>query len=189
MHLMLSLSISYPYLIEFHDFVDKHPRGGCNSCSTGHDFPHNSNIYFLPWEWDPSQNVRTGPVLKLAARWELRRFSLCGSHFHWGPSIQFYWQLAYLVLTGRFSLRTELKPVPVFSKWVRTAQHWLRELDNWCCYPNLISCKRKKPTISMSVASPPSNNHHWISWLSIINDSTKITTTSTLTTHIKLQGI
>jgi hypothetical protein len=41
----------------------------------------------------------------------------------------------------------------------------------------------------MSVASPPSNNHHWISWLSIINDSTKITTTSTLTTHIKLQGI
>ncbi len=52
---MLSFSISYPYLIEFHDFADnihegmKHQIGvgGCNSGPTGHGFPDNSNIYFL----------------------------------------------------------------------------------------------------------------------------------------------
>jgi len=43
----LSLSISYPYLINFHDFVDnsqegtKHQMRGCNSGPTGHDFTDN----------------------------------------------------------------------------------------------------------------------------------------------------
>jgi hypothetical protein len=53
-HLMLSLSISYPYLMKFHNFADNSPRGdeasngvGCNSGPTGHDCPDNSNIYFL----------------------------------------------------------------------------------------------------------------------------------------------
>jgi hypothetical protein len=44
-----------------------------------------TNIYFLfvlPWEPDPPQNVRTGPVLKLAARWEPGRFSPPASTFN-----------------------------------------------------------------------------------------------------------
>jgi len=65
---MLSLSISYPYLIEFHDFADKHPRGdeasseGCNSGPTGHDFPDNSNIYLIIF------TMRTGPFSKCENR-------------------------------------------------------------------------------------------------------------------------
>jgi len=48
MHLMLGLSISYPNLIKFHDFVDnsqegmKHSNEGSNSGPTGHDFMDNS---------------------------------------------------------------------------------------------------------------------------------------------------
>jgi hypothetical protein len=43
-YLILSLSISYPYLIKFHDFADnsqkgmKHQNEGWNSGSTGNDF-------------------------------------------------------------------------------------------------------------------------------------------------------
>jgi hypothetical protein len=52
MHLMLSLSISYPDLIKFHDFADNKQAGGdeassnkgCNSGPRGHDFMDNSNI-------------------------------------------------------------------------------------------------------------------------------------------------
>jgi hypothetical protein len=53
MHLILSFSFSYPYLIKFHDFADKNsqPGGdeasneGSNSGPTGHDFTtDNSNI-------------------------------------------------------------------------------------------------------------------------------------------------
>jgi hypothetical protein len=51
-HLMLSFSISYPYLIKFHDFADNSQPGedeasneGCNSGPTGHDFTDNSNIW------------------------------------------------------------------------------------------------------------------------------------------------
>jgi hypothetical protein len=29
-------------------------------------------FYFLPWELDPSQNVKTGPTLKLATKWKPR---------------------------------------------------------------------------------------------------------------------
>jgi hypothetical protein len=32
-------------------------------------------FYFLPWESDPSQNVKTGSVLKLDATWKRERFS------------------------------------------------------------------------------------------------------------------
>jgi hypothetical protein len=49
-HLILGLSISYPYLIKFHDFVDnsqevmkKGSNEGFNSGPTGHDFMDNSN--------------------------------------------------------------------------------------------------------------------------------------------------
>ncbi len=91
MFLFLSLSISCPYLIKFHDFVDniqermKHQMGGCDSGPTGHEFQDNSNIYFfIAWEPDSSQNVRTGPVFKLDARWE--------------PSIRFSWWLSSPVL-------------------------------------------------------------------------------------------
>jgi hypothetical protein len=68
MHLMVSLSISDLYLIEFHDFADsiqermKHQIGGCNSGPTGHDFLDNSNIYFLFFI------VRTGPFSKCENR-------------------------------------------------------------------------------------------------------------------------
>jgi hypothetical protein len=37
-------------------------------------------FYFLPWERDPSENVRTDPILRLDAKWEPGRFS---------PSIRF----------------------------------------------------------------------------------------------------
>jgi len=65
---MLSLSISYPYLIEFHDFADNIQQGmkhqmGCNSVPT-----------------DPNQNVRTGPVFKLDAMREPGQLSLGGCH-------------------------------------------------------------------------------------------------------------
>jgi hypothetical protein len=61
----------------------QHPKGneasngGCNSGPTGHDFLHNANIWFLclPWESDPSQNVKTGSVLNLDARWKRELFS------------------------------------------------------------------------------------------------------------------
>jgi hypothetical protein len=49
-HLMLSLSISYPYLIKFHDFADNPQEGdeasneGCNSGLIGHDFTVNFNV-------------------------------------------------------------------------------------------------------------------------------------------------
>jgi hypothetical protein len=89
-HLMLNLSISYPYLIKFHDFADNIQEGmkhqmwgaGCNSVPTGHDLPDNSNIYFLfftmrtgPFSKCENRSgsqigcqVRIDPVLKLAAR-------------------------------------------------------------------------------------------------------------------------
>jgi hypothetical protein len=62
---MLSLSISYPYLIKFHDFAsggDEASNGGCNSGPIGHDFPHNSTIYFLFF------TMRTGPFPKCEDR-------------------------------------------------------------------------------------------------------------------------
>jgi hypothetical protein len=58
-HLISSLNISYPYLIKFHDFVNKSQEGdeasneGCNSFPTGYDLTLqiNSNLrdlYKLP---------------------------------------------------------------------------------------------------------------------------------------------
>jgi hypothetical protein len=55
-HLLLSLSISYLYLIKFHDFADnsqegmKHQMGGATQAQqslTFIDFLYNCNIYFL----------------------------------------------------------------------------------------------------------------------------------------------
>jgi hypothetical protein len=63
LYLTLSLSISYPYLIKFHVFVDKQPRGdaawneacnsGCNSGPTGHDFCDNSSVwvFVVTYNW------------------------------------------------------------------------------------------------------------------------------------------
>jgi hypothetical protein len=96
---MLSLSISYPYLIKFPNFADnsqegmKHQMGGWNSGPTGHDFPDNSNIYFsffLPWEPDP--DCMAGE-------------NLSGSHLKWEPLIR----ISPQVLTGRFSMRIGMK--------------------------------------------------------------------------------
>jgi len=86
---MLSLSISYPYLIKFHDFAHnsqegmKHQMGGASQAQQCMTF-HITLIFtfFLPWEPDPSQNV--GPVLRLNARWE--------------PSFRFSWRFSYPVL-------------------------------------------------------------------------------------------
>ncbi len=122
-HLMLSLSISYPYLIEFHDFADniqegmKHQVGGATQAQQGMTFQITLifTLYFLPWESDHSQNVKTDPVLKLTVRWELERFSLGGSHLQWEPPIRFSWQLTFSVLTVRFSLRTGMKTGVGFS--------------------------------------------------------------------------
>jgi hypothetical protein len=75
---MLSLRISYPYLIKFHDFVDniqegmKHQTGGATQAQQGITFGITLifTFYFLPWEPDLSQNVKTGPVLRFDVRWE-----------------------------------------------------------------------------------------------------------------------
>jgi hypothetical protein len=80
---MLSLSISYPYLIEFHDFADniqegmKQQMGGATQGQQGMTFCITLifGFYCLPWESDPSQNLKTGSVLKLNARWKPDRFS------------------------------------------------------------------------------------------------------------------
>jgi len=66
----LNLSISYPYLINFHDFAGNIQEGmkhqmwgaGCNSVPTGHDFPDNSNFYFLFF------TMGTGPFSKCENR-------------------------------------------------------------------------------------------------------------------------
>jgi len=75
-HLMSNLNISYPYLVKFHDFVDnnqegmKHHVGGCNLGPTGHDFPHNSDIYFLffTMRTRPFSKCENGLVLRLNAK-------------------------------------------------------------------------------------------------------------------------
>jgi hypothetical protein len=60
-HLMLSHSISYPYLIEFHDFLQniqqamKHQMAVATQAQQGDDFQDNFNIYFLFF------TIRTGP--------------------------------------------------------------------------------------------------------------------------------
>jgi hypothetical protein len=76
MHLMLSLSISYPYLIEFHDFVDniqegmKHQMGGATHAQQGMTFQihlififyHENGTLLKMWEpvrfsnWLPGEN-------------------------------------------------------------------------------------------------------------------------------------
>jgi hypothetical protein len=100
-HLILSLSISYPYLLKFHYFADnsqermKHQMGGCNSGPTGHDFPHNSIIYFL------FSTMRTGPFSRCE--------NLSGSHwtvFTSNENLQFN---SHGGSHFRFSLRTGLK--------------------------------------------------------------------------------
>jgi hypothetical protein len=116
MHLMLSLGISYPYLIEFHDFVDnmqegmKHQMGGATHAQQGMTFQIILIFSFYH---------ENGTLLKM---WEPVRFSnrlsgenLIDSHLLWQPSIRFSGQLTYLILTGRFSLRTELKTSASFQ--------------------------------------------------------------------------
>ncbi len=79
---MFSLDISYHYLIEFHDFVDniqegmKHQMGGATQAQQGMTFQITFifTFYFLPWELDLSQNVKTGPIFKLATKWKPRQF-------------------------------------------------------------------------------------------------------------------
>jgi ABC-type proline/glycine betaine transport system permease subunit len=82
-HLMLSLNIAYLHLKKFHDFVNnsqkgmKHQMGGVTQAQQGMNF-HITLIftfYFLPWELNPSQNVKTGLVFRLNAKWELGKFS------------------------------------------------------------------------------------------------------------------
>jgi hypothetical protein len=52
-HLMLSLSISYPYLIEFHDFVGsiqegmKHQMGGATQTQQGMTFQITNILLFM----------------------------------------------------------------------------------------------------------------------------------------------
>ncbi len=139
----LNLSISYPYLIKFHDFAGNIQEGmkhqmwgaGCNSVPTGHDFPDNSNIYFL-FSYHGNRTF-----LRM---WESIRFSnwlpgenLGCSHLQRQPSIRFSWQLTSPVLIDRFSLITGWQQYPVLIQWVRTAQHWSGRLNK---IASIISC-------------------------------------------------
>ncbi len=102
---------------------DEASNGGCNSGLTGHDFLHNTNIWFLLFTmrigpFSKSQNrlgsqiecqVKTWPVLISSENLQSSshhsshlRFSLAGSH----------WELNW-------------KLTPVFTQRVRPTQHWL----------------------------------------------------------------
>jgi hypothetical protein len=108
MHLMLSLSISYPYLIQIHDFADniqkgmKHQMGGATQGQQGMTFCITLIFGFFVYHENRTLLKMSKPV----------RFSIwmpgenvsC-SHLQWEPSIQF----SSSILTGRFSLKTELK--------------------------------------------------------------------------------
>jgi hypothetical protein len=102
-HLMLSLSISCPYLIQFHDFADniqermKHQMGlqlRTNRAWLSEllkylffIFHHENRSLLKMWkpirfsDWMPSEN-------------------LSGSHLQWEPSIQFSWQFSSPVRIG-----------------------------------------------------------------------------------------
>jgi hypothetical protein len=83
-------------------------NAGCKSGPTGHDFPDNSNIYFLflPWEPVPPQNVRTGLVRRLDAMWE--------------SSIRFSWKFSSPILTENLN-----------ENWCRFSAGWW-EPPNTC---------------------------------------------------------
>jgi len=93
---MLSFSISYLYIIKFHDFVDnsqegmKHEMGGGGAIKAQKGMTFHVTLiftfYFLPWEPDPFQNVRFSSILRLNARLEPRWFSLDNFHVQWEPS-------------------------------------------------------------------------------------------------------
>ncbi len=112
MCLILSLSISYPYLIEFHGFAyniqgDEASNGGCNSFPTGHDFQDNSNIcIFITMRIAPFWKCENRSGFQIGCQWEPEWFSQSGSHWVWQPSLWFSWWLSYLVLTRR---------IPVFG--------------------------------------------------------------------------
>jgi hypothetical protein len=66
-HLIWSLSISYSYLIKFHDFADNNQEGmkhqtrsATQASPTGHDFIYNSNVValsgLLVWECPGSKD-------------------------------------------------------------------------------------------------------------------------------------
>jgi hypothetical protein len=105
-------------------------------------------FYFLPWEPDPSQNMRTDPVFRLDTKWE--------------PSIRFSWQF----LTGRFSLRTgqktgagfqlagENRPKLVWTPQIRStlsSMKLCKEIPRWCkhspapCNTSLASKEQSNP--------------------------------------------
>jgi hypothetical protein len=126
LHLMLSLSISYPYLIKFQEMM-KHQMGGgggCHKGPTGHDFPDNSNISFQFF------TMRTGPVSKCEDRsssqigWQVRTWTVLSKRF--SPLVRNFNSSLMAILMGQFSLGPDWKLVLVFSQLVRTTQHWSR---------------------------------------------------------------
>jgi hypothetical protein len=54
----------------------KHQMGGATQAQQGMTFQITFifTFYFLPWELDLSQNVKTGPIFKLATKWKPRQF-------------------------------------------------------------------------------------------------------------------
>jgi hypothetical protein len=85
---------------------DEASNGGCKSGPTGHDFPHNSNIYFLFF------TMRTGP------------FSKCENQSSSQIECQVRTFIPVLIAVLIFG-EPDWKLAPVFSRWVRTAQHWI----------------------------------------------------------------
>jgi hypothetical protein len=98
----------------------KHQMGGATQAQQSMTFQKTLILFFifnLPWELDPSQNVGSGSVLKLAARWEPGRFS---------PPVRTFNPVLLTVHISGSHWVPSWKPTPVFSQWVRTAQHWFK---------------------------------------------------------------
>jgi hypothetical protein len=116
---MLSLSISYPYLIESHDFANKiqqgmkHQMGGCNSGRTG-----------------PNQNVRTGSFSKQDAMWEPGRIPLDGCHWKW--ELRSGYLMSFSLVLHRFSSNRWEPPNAGFNHWFQFFDYFrIRELSGF----------------------------------------------------------
>ncbi len=110
-HLMLSLSISYPYLIEFHDFANKIQTG--NEASNG-----------------GRNSCRTGSFSKLDAMWEPGRISLDGCQWEW--ELRSGYHMSFSLVLHRFSSNRWEPPNTGYNHWFQFFDYFrIRELSGF----------------------------------------------------------
>jgi hypothetical protein len=121
----------YPHLIKFMTLRRAAKRGwsikwGCNSAPTGHDFPYNSNIYFLFF------TMRTGPFSKCEHRFGSQIGG--GSHWepHWNPTMVFSWRVRKA--QNWLDLPRRGRNLPQFARKKNTGLHvWSVQSPCRCC--------------------------------------------------------